>query len=97
MLNQTIKENLSESVQKISITDYLKENLKLLSAFWIFFSLADFLYKSMNFDNFLVQLGMLLPALMLLREIYATFPRDKKISVSLGLFYISMAGVSLFF
>jgi hypothetical protein len=97
LVNQATKENLSEPVQRISITDYLEENSKLLTAFWICFSLAALLSKNMNIDDFGAHLVMFLPALILLWETDATFPRTKNISVSLMLFYISMFGVSLFF
>jgi hypothetical protein len=96
LVNQATKENLSEPVQKISITDYLEENSKLLSAFWICFSLAALLSKNMNIDDFGVQLAMFFPALILLWETYATFPRTKNISVSLYLFYISMVSLSVY-
>ncbi|MGA7937070.1 MAG: hypothetical protein WCA35_26190 [Kovacikia sp.] len=66
LVNQATKENLSEPVQKISITDYLEENSKLLSAFWICFSLAALLSKNMNVDDFGVQLAIFFPALILL-------------------------------
>jgi hypothetical protein len=81
----------------MSITDYLEENSKLLSAFWLCFSLAALLSKDMNIDDFGPHLAIFLPALILLWETDATFPRTKNISVSLMLFYISMFGIGLFF
>lgn len=97
LVNQATKENLSEPVQRISITDYLEENSKLLTAFWICFSLAALLSKDMNIDDFVPHLAMFLPALILLGETYATFPKTKNISVSLMLFHTSILGVSIFF
>jgi cation transporter-like permease len=99
LVNQATKEkeNIPALSQKISLQHYIEQNSKLLAAFWLCLSLAGLLFNNMEpILNSVARLEIFLPAFLLMWEVLETFPKAKKCSPRLSIFYASILGTDLF-